>query len=149
MKNLSEVHKLIWKPDFSVKVVELDKQHKKIFEFINQLDEALTTHDRSVVITTRDVLSELGDYANYHFANEEKYFDKFNYEDTEKHIQEHNEYRTRIGLFNDRLRTAHLEGDNMTTFGLDLFEFLESWWTGHINHSDHNYSKCFNEHGLF
>ncbi len=149
MKKLSEIHSLIWKPDFSVKVVELDKQHKKIFAFINLLNEALTSHDRSIVITIRDVLVELGEYANYHFANEEKYFDKFNYEETEKHITEHNNYRTRIELFNNRLRTVHEEGDNMQTFGLDLFEFLEGWWIGHINNSDHKYSKCFNEHGLF
>lgn len=149
MKKLSEIHNLIWKHDFSVKVVELDRQHKKIFEFINLLNKALTSHDISVVITTRDVLRELGDYANYHFQNEEKYFDKFNYEDSEKHINEHKDYVHRIALFNDRLRAVHLEGDNMQTFGLDLFEFLESWWTGHINHSDHKYSKCFNEHGLF
>lgn len=147
--NLLNVHKLVWKKDYSVKVAELDSQHKQIFDYINLLNEALTSHNRSVVITVRDVLHELDNHVKDHFKNEEKYFDKFNYENSEGHIQEHKEYAKRIALFNKRLETVHREGDNMTTFALDLFEFLESWWTRHVTHDDHKYIKCFNEHGLF
>lgn len=149
MKNLADIHKIFWKSDYSVRVVEIDKQHKKIFQWINLLSEALIFHDRSVVITVTDVLHELDDYAKYHFENEEKYFDQFNYKESENHKKEHQEYIRRINLFKNRLISVHREKDNMTTFALDLFEFIEGWWTAHIIYSDRKYSKCFNEHGLF
>lgn len=148
MKKISDVHKLIWDKSYSVKVDELDSQHKKIFEYINLLNDALTSNERSIVITTRDILSELEEHATSHFANEEKYFEKFNYEGAEKHIQEHKAYLSRIGKFKIRLKTAHREQDNMITFALDLYEFLEDWWNHHVIHDDQKYSKCFNEHGL-
>lgn len=151
MRDISNLHlhKLKWEKNYSVRVFELDEQHKKIFEFINLLEEALISEKRSLAIVVRDVLRELNDYASYHFKNEEKYFAKFNYEYSEDHISEHKEYTLRVSLFNKRLETFHRKDDSLVDFSLDLFEFLESWWTEHIRHEDHKYSRCFNEHGLF
>jgi len=39
---------------------------------------------------------QLVNYGNFHFATEEKYFDEFNYEDTEEHKKRHQEFRDKL-----------------------------------------------------
>ncbi len=35
----------VWDPKFSVGIEDIDNQHKRLIEYVNELDEASRTHD--------------------------------------------------------------------------------------------------------
>lgn len=66
-----------WDESYSVKVSQCDVDHKKLFELINALHDAMSAGDRKSVVA--QVIDELTDYATYHFATEEAMFEKTKY----------------------------------------------------------------------
>ena len=88
---------LEWSSEYSVGVKKFDDQHKRMFDIINHFYALMTVdreHDK-----IQNTLQELKDYANYHLADEEKYFEKFNYPKKEEHKKIHDEYRKKINEF--------------------------------------------------
>jgi hemerythrin len=131
---------IYWDDSFSVKVAEIDLQHKKLFEIINRLNDQIQQSSNKEIITT--IIKELEDYADYHFSTEEKYIEEFHCSDTDVHLAAHREYTSRIQKYADQYNTSQ---------SLDLKEilrFLVAWWIGHITQMDHKYVQCFVDHGL-
>ncbi|NQU77889.1 hemerythrin family protein [Candidatus Falkowbacteria bacterium] len=89
------------------------------------------------------IIKELANYGQYHLANEEKYFDKFDYVEADAHKAIHKKYIEKISDFQEKFKTSKIK----TTF--ELVDFLEDWWIGHINNIDKRYTKTFNEHGFY
>ena len=136
--------KLEWKEEYSVKVKELDEQHKKLFGFLNAMDELIKNNgpkDEALKL-----LDGLNDYADYHFKTEEKYFDQFDYAESDKHKKSHNIYKIKIGEFREKIEKV----DNiaMTGFLFEVLDFLEDWWVNHILDEDQKYIKAFTDNGL-
>ncbi|MEI7451714.1 MAG: bacteriohemerythrin [Candidatus Falkowbacteria bacterium] len=129
-----------WDEFNSVNVKEIDGQHKILVSVINRLDDARVRNDLEDI---KNLFTELLDYADFHFATEEKYFAKFKYPATESHEAEHAVYREKIGAFNERYKT---EGAEVIP---EILAFLRDWWIMHINTSDANYTDFFNENGLY
>ncbi len=132
-----------WENIYSVGIKEIDEQHKKLISLINQLlyiikDEKIASHHDEL----KTILSDLINYTNYHFETEEKYFAKFNYEDTEEHIEKHHEFRAKIMNISQEYKNNELE----TSY--DLIEFLEDWFIDHINGTDKRYVKLFQDNGI-
>jgi hemerythrin len=129
-----------WTEDFSVSVEEIDKQHKKLVAMINNLHDAMTQGKGNDYI--KEIIDELVQYSIYHFATEEKYFDKFSYPDTEKHKQIHKDFIAKVSDF----RKEYNEGNVMLT--IEVMEFLSNWLQNHILGDDMEYSDFFVENGL-
>ena len=83
-----------WKSSYSVKVKEIDSQHKRIFQIINKLHEGIQKKGLKNII--KEILDELLDYSIYHFETEERYFDMYNYELTDEHKKEHESFKKKI-----------------------------------------------------
>jgi hemerythrin len=132
---------ITWTSDNSVGVKEFDAQHQKIFFLVNNLYDLMTQSKAQTEIDK--VLSELADYAKYHFQAEEKYFAMFNYEGKDGHVLQHEAYKEKIGRFIDESKKE--EG---VVLSYDILDFLEDWWLNHINIEDKKYTQCFNSHGL-
>ena len=96
------MEKFNWTNEYSVGIASIDEQHKHFFGIANSVVDLaakeVSKHDLLVS------LGELGNYAFYHFGNEEGYFDKFGYQDAPHHIAEHNQYRERIENYLKRAR---------------------------------------------
>ncbi len=131
-----------WEDKFSVGVKELDEQHQKIIEIINRISRLISAGDYSD-LELLSILQELTDYAHYHFTNEEIYFREFDYDQTEPHIKEHDDYRRKI----EELRDNYYGEQKAQTIS-ELSDFINFWWIHHINHSDQEYIECFHQHGL-
>ena len=131
---------LEWDDSFSVKVGELDKQHHELVNMLNSLNDAMKTGK------SRDnmggILDDMVDYANVHFAREEKYFDEFNYLKSFSHKKEHAKFVKKVLEFKDGFDNGHM------MLSLDVMTFLKEWLVTHIKGSDQDYSQCFNENGL-
>lgn len=136
--------KLEWKEKYSVKVGEIDEQHKKLFGFLNAMDELIRNNGpKSEALK---LIEGLNDYADYHFETEEKYFEQFNYVGSDNHKKSHNDYRVKIGEFLEQINTV--EDATMTAFLFEILDFLEDWWVNHILDEDKKYTQAFNNNGL-
>ncbi|MFA6089797.1 MAG: hemerythrin domain-containing protein, partial [Candidatus Woesearchaeota archaeon] len=78
-----------WTPELSVDILIVDSQHKKLFGYMNELYDALIDKKEREILS--QIFQELEDYTHTHFAFEEEYFKKFNYERAEAHILQHHE----------------------------------------------------------
>lgn len=132
--------KIDWKEEYSVGVEEIDDQHKYFISLLNDLNNAI------VAGKSREELKELfrlvPDYAERHFATEEKYFDEFKYEGAAEHKQKHQELRDEIK------RIAGTEGGREIDFYGNIVYFLKDWLEEHLAQMDQKYEKCFADHGL-
>jgi hemerythrin-like metal-binding protein len=131
---------ITWKNEYSVGVFEIDNQHKKLVMLINTLFDAMKQGQANRVLGS--IISELLFYAQTHFRTEEKYFDQFNYKETEEHKVVHQSFISEMEKFKAGFDSGKI------TLSLDVFNFLKSWLDEHILGEDKKYEDCFKENGL-
>ena len=78
-----------WEKELSVNITELDEQHKKLIDIINDLHNAMLKGKSRDILDK--VLDNLIDYTKNHFRSEEILFEKYNYPDYLKHKKEHDD----------------------------------------------------------
>ena len=131
---------ITWTDSFSVKVAEIDTQHKKIIELINKLYDAMKVGKSKDVMV--EILNNLLVYTETHFKTEEKYFDLYKYPDREAHKAKHRYFVDTVTKFKKDYDSGN------TIISLEVMNFQKDWWTKHINGTDKEYTAFFNEHGL-
>ncbi len=129
-----------WLPDYEVEVAEIDEQHKKFVLLINDLYDTVEVGSEEIILG--DILDQLAAYANYHFATEEKYFDKFDYPDSASHKGVHQKFRDTVADFQQNYVGQEDE------YAMKVMDFMKSWLTNHIITVDKAYADCFHDHGL-
>jgi hemerythrin-like metal-binding protein len=120
-----------WEESYSVGVKELDDQHKKMFELINELYEAIKASKDKTFMS--EILGELLDYGKYHLDTEEKYFNETEYPGKESHKIIHKAYRDKIDEF--------YENKEDTLLSYKIIDFLEDWWLDHVTSIDKGYKE--------
>lgn len=134
----------LWKEEYSLNIEEIDLQHKHFFEILSTIRKLLDEHamhrDQALM-----KLSELADYARYHFDTEEKYFETANYDEKKDHHNQHDAFRKQIPRFVEKLLTKG--GDDRDVME-DVFDFARDWLAHHILEVDKKYVKCLHEHGI-
>ncbi|MCR4420914.1 MAG: hemerythrin family protein [Spirochaetales bacterium] len=131
---------VLWDDSFSVNVKEIDSQHQALFDLINKLYEAMKKGQGKEVLPK--IIDELFLYVEKHFSTEEKYFDRFNYPETENHKLEHYSFLKKVSEFKKSYENSEI------ALTIDVITFLQTWLTNHIKISDKKYSQFFNENGL-
>ena len=129
-----------WNDSLSVKVAEIDLQHKKLVSMINELYDAMKIGKGKEV--TGKILNGLISYTTTHFQQEEKYFDKFCYPDKVNHKKEHLDFVKKVSEFKNDFESGKV------TLTIDVMNYLSDWLFKHIKVTDKNYSKFFNDKGL-
>lgn len=133
-----------WDDTYSVNFAQIDQQHQRLFDMINQLHVA-TTRQRaqgtvtgdgqeqetiaSVVrelATMADVLDELLSYVYYHFSAEENLMLARSYPDYAVHKSAHTRFSERVQTFKQDFD----EGGAVSSG--EIVEFLKDWLTNHI-----------------
>jgi len=131
---------ITWSDNYSVKVKEIDNQHKKLADLINQLHDAMKEGKGKEIIG--NVLNELVNYTVYHFGYEEKLFDKYGYPEAKIHAREHNDLVEKVKLY----VKDYQSGKGVLT--LEIMNFLRGWLMNHIGDTDKKYSSFFIAKGL-
>jgi hemerythrin len=132
--------KLIWLDKYSVYVEEIDNQHKKLIEIINNLLDALQAKKRDEQLVL--IMNQIFVYKTNHFNTEEKYFHLFNFAGAAEHELAHQYFRNKIREIQER----NLQ--NTMNLAFELVDFLEDWLIDHMLSMDQKYVKCFKDHGL-
>jgi len=104
----------------------IDKQHEKLFELIEKLCNDCTKDELI------NMIKELKDYSEYHFATEEKYFDNLNFKFSEEHKRLHENFTLTIEYYFENPEKLKKE---------KIYSFLNSWIKKHILIEDKKYTK--------
>lgn len=123
-----------WTPEYAVNVPELDTQHKRLFDLINTLADAMQQGKGKEAIGR--VVTELAAYTKSHFAAEEAYMQRQHYPALASHKMLHAEFIRRVNLLSAKLAN----GD--PTVSMDALTFLKDWLAMHIKGSDTKYAPA-------
>lgn len=120
-----------WDEKFSVGMEEIDDQHKKLIDMINDLSDAMSAGKSKEVMG--DILKGLVQYGVIHFDTEEKLFKRYNYENSAEHIKQHEGFKKEA--------TKLLEEYEAGSFkvSLETLMFLKDWVINHIKKQDLQY----------
>lgn len=129
-----------WSDRLSVKVAELDEQHKMLVSMINRLHDAMLANKGREIL--RDIVAEISEYVRNHFATEERYMRLFDYPDYSLHKLEHDQFAAEA----DELK-CRVEGGTFV-LTLEVMNMLKDWLQNHILAADMNYADFFNANGL-
>ena len=129
-----------WMDKYSVHVKEIDLQHKKLVDLLNVLAEAMSNGRGNDVLNT--IFNELVDYTVFHFAEEEKYFEKIEYPQADEHRNEHKE------LVEQALKLKADFESNKIGISIEVMQFLKKWLIDHISGTDMELGKMLNRSGI-
>ncbi len=129
-----------WDESFSVGVVQMDRQHKRIIDMINQLlrDPAANVSSETV----SEILTKITKYSQEHFATEEEILEQHGYPELSSHKKAHRAFRKKAVAF--CLDTM----DRQTSVPADVLHYLKEWWTQHILTVDMRLSSFYKEKGV-
>ena len=123
---------LKWKDEYSMNEIEIDKQHKWLFELSNEiyhLVEAGVDDNEHF----RELFMALNDYSIEHFIYEEVYIQEEDFPGLEEHIEQHLE-------FNNKLKELCV-GIGKDTHIKDIGEFVTTWLVKHVIEEDMKYKN--------
>jgi len=130
---------IAWNKELSVQVAEMDRQHRRLIDLINDLNDAIARRKkRDVIGGTLDVLLR---YTETHFAEEEKLFARYEYPDEAVQKNEHKKWIDKMA----KLKKQHDDGS--TVLGVSVTDFLSDWLNRHIMLEDKKYGPFMNRKG--
>ncbi|KAI5915629.1 bacteriohemerythrin [Thauera sp. 2A1] len=118
-----------WNPELDTGIDVIDKQHRRIVDYINDLEIANAGHDRAAIEHTLDALV---DYTMSHFAFEESLQEEAGYAFCKAHKRVHELFARRVNEYVER----HRLGDDV---GSELVRLLTTWLVNHIKRDDADY----------
>ena len=81
---------ITWSEKYSMNIKEIDEQHKKLVEMINELHDAMKQAKSKE--TSLIIINKLAEYTQYHFSTEEKYMKQFVYSEYVSYKKEHEKF---------------------------------------------------------
>ncbi|MBQ3162953.1 MAG: bacteriohemerythrin [Lachnospiraceae bacterium] len=113
---------------FKTGIAIVDDEHQKLFEIIGNIHKAINAdllHDKFDAIL--DILDELKEYTQVHFADEENYMKEIGYDGLAYQEILHQN-------FIDKLNELDLDDvdDNQEAYLYDFLGFLQNWLVNHI-----------------
>ncbi|MGB0720765.1 MAG: bacteriohemerythrin [Gammaproteobacteria bacterium] len=125
-----------WDDNFATGIEEIDVQHKRLVELLNELVGHLAY--QSPAPTLNEVFEELKDYTVVHFATEEKIWNKHFKDDSwlEWHENAHGDFIANVLEFKGKVAEQSSE-----RIYEELVSFLTSWLAMHIIESDKRMAK--------
>ncbi len=120
-----------WLPEYELKISVIDEQHKRIVDYINELEKAHGMGNSGYITF---VLDGLVDYTLTHFQFEEDLQEKAGYPYVKAHKRIHAIFIKRIASFRERYKG----GEDVTE---ELLFMLKTWLASHIKGDDRDYGE--------
>lgn len=127
---------IIWDDKYSTGVESIDKQHKMLFEFTNDLEMIIKDgRGLSYVTTSAEFLEK---YVKAHFHFEEDCMFKHQCPIAGKNKEAHEKFLQAYDNFKIKLQSETYSDELLKT----LHKFLENWITNHIMTIDVGLKNC-------
>ena len=123
--------KIAWTESLNLDIEDIDIQHMKFLAIVNELLKAMEEKNAGEV--QAKIIDELIAYAFYHFSKEERYFNKTDYPNAERHMKEHEGFVDKIIQFKEDFENKKI------TLTIEMINFMNNWWINHIRMSDRQY----------
>lgn len=121
-------------------IKELDIQHQKLLNLINELDQFLENRqEASSKVRCFAALNGLVKYAETHFSTEEAYLSKYAYPKYDLQQTEHESFVETIFSMN-----AKFEKDDTYTLN-EIINYLRDWYSLHVLGRDQEYKQFLAE----
>ncbi|MBN1409286.1 MAG: hemerythrin family protein [Spirochaetales bacterium] len=129
-----------WNDALSIQISEIDNQHMKLVQIINNLHAAMLEGKGKLVI--EKILNEMVDYTVYHFSTEEKLMGPHRYPLEEEHRKQHAGFVEKAKDFQEKMSQGKL------FLSIEIMNFLKNWLSNHIMDSDKKFGSHLREMGL-
>ena len=123
---------ITWSDGLAVGHHIIDEQHKRIFEYLEEIDHAIKTRNADEV---EHVIKSLIDYAISHNTFEESLMAKAGYPMLEAHHQVHEAFKARAHAYHERLG----KGEETFRVAKEVRTDIGLWLTNHIKRDDKHY----------
>jgi hemerythrin len=118
-----------WDPSYEVGITEIDTQHKRIIQYINELQAVIRTKDREKIA---EVINGVAEYTVTHFAYEEMLMRECDYAEFDAHKKIHDDFIALVTRYsNDFAEGRDVAGQLMAE--------LQIWLIHHIVNTDKRY----------
>lgn len=121
---------IVWTPDLSVGVTNIDSQHKKLFEQADQLFSAGKAGKSKDVIA--EMLDFLDNYTKQHFHDEETYMMSIHYPELQAQKNAHQSFIAELTKLKKEYQTS---GGNISLI-INANQMIIEWLTKHISGMD-------------
>jgi hemerythrin len=122
--------KLIWSDNLNTGIQVIDRQHRRIVDYINRLYES--HKNGSTKEETGNVIDELIDYTLTHFAFEETMLEDVNYTALDTHKVFHDQFIQQVREIRERFEEHEIAV-------IELNNLMVTWLFNHILHEDAAY----------
>lgn len=122
-----------WTNSFAVGIETLDNHHKKLFDIINELHEAMMTGKSQNKM--KELITKLKEYTLFHFNEEEKVLAKAGYEELKDQKQAHKEFIEKILSIEKKIID-----DQRAPVSIETSIYLNRWLQDHIKGKDKKYA---------
>lgn len=126
-----------WTPKLDLHVPVIDRQHKMLCDYINELYAAMRNNRTGEELQA--IVKKLRDYTASHFSEEEKLFVPSDYPGVREHKEIHRKFVARLDEFEEQLKKG------TATVSMDLLSFLKDWLINHIAGTDPGYVPYLRE----
>lgn len=123
-----------WDDSFSVGIEELDAQHRKLLDLINEIGD-LADAQNPAKSAAFGALNGMIRYAEKHFRTEEAYFDKYSYPEHRQQEEEHEGFVESVFSM-----AQELDNESPLSWGAMIL-YLEDWYTEHVLGNDQGYKE--------
>ncbi|WP_254434821.1 bacteriohemerythrin, partial [Magnetospirillum sp. UT-4] len=131
---------LEWRDEYRVDVLRLDKQHRRLFEQANAALDAI--EDDKPLKEILQLIDVLGEYANYHFGQEEALLERHGYPDAAAQRAKHAQLTADLDILRQRI------AETGSAKGIDVLSLLQDWLVNHILTEDRRYTTFLNDRGV-
>lgn len=120
---------ITWSPDLNTGIDVIDHQHRRIVDFINDLEAAQVLGDKTQI---KQVIDDCVDYTLSHFTFEESLQEEAGYQYCKPHKKVHELFVRKVVEYQERMAM----GDDI---GEELHAMLARWLVNHIKRDDADY----------
>jgi hemerythrin len=121
-----------WNDVYCVNLPTVDSQHKRLFRLAADFHRAILAG--TVKATLFQLLENLVQYTQVHFAYEERLMEQAGYPEFAAHKAQHEELARRVREFQKDFEEGRI------ATGITLLQFLKEWLQNHIKDSDRKFA---------
>lgn len=129
-----------WEDRFSVGIAEIDMQHQKLVEMLNELYGAMKEGKGNDAVGK--ILDGMIQYTVSHFATEERYMKLHSYPDFAAHKREHDSLTQQVLDLQNQFKSGQV------ALSMKVGTFLKGWLVNHISGTDMGYSPFLRAKGV-